>query len=53
MIFVINGVLSFPLYLRESRRELLNPFFNSSNDSINPSAKRTAAILRVTFVDGI
>ena len=53
VIFVIRGVLSFPLYLRERRRELLNPFFNSSKDSMKPSARSTAAILRVTFVEGI
>ena len=39
--------------LRESNKELLSPFFNSSNDSIKPSARRTFAMLRVTFVEGI
>jgi len=53
VILVISGVRSLPTYLRERRRELFRPFFNSSKDSMKPYARSTAAILRVTLVEGI
>jgi hypothetical protein len=34
VIFVIKGVLSFPVYLSDKRRELFNPLFNYSKEEL-------------------